>query len=107
MSRDTPPDPRAPTARPAPHTLTVAPADASEGDVNLSHRRRAWQDAHLDEATRALLAEDARWFFHQSMSTPCLNALQAAEGAWLTDLDRKSTRLNSSHNSESRMPSSA
>ena len=61
-------------------------ADASEGDVNLSPRRRAWQDAHLDARTRAVLAEDARWFFHQSMSTPCLNALQSAEGAWLTDL---------------------
>jgi 4-aminobutyrate aminotransferase len=60
--------------------------DASEGDVNLSHRRQAWQAQHLDAATRALLAEDARWFLHQSMSTPCLNALQAADGAWLTDV---------------------
>ena len=63
-----------------------APDDASEGDVNLSQRRQAWQAQQLDAATRALLAEDARWFLHQSMSTPCLNALQAAEGAWLTDL---------------------
>lgn len=60
-------------------------ADRSEGDVNLGHRRQAWQAAHLDEATRQLLDEDARWFLHQSMSTPCLNALQGAQGAWLTD----------------------
>lgn len=60
-------------------------ADRSEGDINLGARRSAWQAAHIDEATRALLAEDARWFLHQSMSTPCLNALTAAQGAWLTD----------------------
>jgi 4-aminobutyrate aminotransferase len=60
-------------------------ADRSEGDVNLGARRQAWQAAHLDAATRELLAEDERWFLHQSMSTPCLNALQGAQGAWLTD----------------------
>ncbi len=60
-------------------------ADRSEGDINLSDRRSAWQDRHLDDATRRLLQEDARWFLHQSLSTPCLNALQGAAGAWLTD----------------------
>lgn len=60
--------------------------DRSEGDVNLGERRSAWQAAHLDAATRELLAEDARWFLHQSMSTPCLNALSAAQGSWLSDL---------------------
>ncbi len=61
-------------------------ADRSEGDVNLGARRAAWQKEHLDAATRELLAEDARWFLHQSMSTPCLNALAGAQGSWLTDL---------------------
>ena len=32
-----------------------------------------------------LLAEDASYFLHQSLSTPCLNVLDGAEGAWLTD----------------------
>lgn len=63
-----------------------AEPDRSEGDVNLSPRRRDWQARHIDAATRALLDEDARWFLHQSMSTPCLDALQSADGAWLTDL---------------------
>lgn len=62
-------------------------ADNAEGDINLSPRRQAWQDAHLGAEARALLAEDARWFLHQSMSTPCLNALAGADGPWLTDLD--------------------
>lgn len=62
-----------------------ADIDRSEGDVNLGDRRAAWQAQHIDTATRALLDEDARWFLHQSLSTPCLNALQEAQGAWLTD----------------------
>jgi len=60
--------------------------DSSEGDVNLGDRRRNWQSTHLNDTTRELLAEDARWFFHQSMSTPCLNAVVAAQGSWLTDI---------------------
>jgi len=62
-----------------------AEIDRSEGDVNLGDRRQAWQARHIDAPTRALLDEDARWFLHQSMSTPCLNALDLAQGAWLTD----------------------
>lgn len=61
-------------------------ADASEGDVNLGPRRQAWAREHIEPATQALLDEDAHWFFHQSMSTPCLNVLQQAQGAWLTDV---------------------
>jgi 4-aminobutyrate aminotransferase len=58
----------------------------AEGDSNQTSRRTAWQAEHLDEETRELLAEDARWFLHQSLSTPCLNALQGAEGAWIEDV---------------------
>lgn len=57
----------------------------SEGDVNLSSARTAWQDEHLDESTRALLEEDARFFLHQSLSSPCLNVLSACEGSFLVD----------------------
>ena len=58
----------------------------SEGDVNLSSRRRRWQDDHLDEPTRQLLARDSAAFLHQSVSTPCLNAIRKAEGIWIEDL---------------------
>lgn len=57
----------------------------SEGDLNLSPRRRAWAEDHLDAATRALLAEDAEHYLHQSLSTPCLNVLKGCSGATLTD----------------------
>ena len=59
----------------------------SEGDVNLTPQRRAWQAGQLGERTRAVLAQDARWFLHQSLSTPCLNALARAEGAWIEDVE--------------------
>jgi 4-aminobutyrate aminotransferase len=58
----------------------------SEGDVNASPRRAAWQREHLDDATRALLKRDADAFLHQSVSTPCLNAIRHAEGIWIEDM---------------------
>ena len=58
----------------------------SEGEINLSPRRQAWSREHLDETTRHWLEEDARYFLHQSLSTPCLDVLARCEGAWLEDL---------------------
>ncbi len=58
----------------------------SEGDVNISSRRDAWQAAILDAPTRALLDDDARYFLHQSLSTPCLNALRGCEGIYIEDV---------------------
>lgn len=58
-----------------------------EGDINLSPHRKAWQAGHLNSKTRELLAEDADCFVHQAMSTPCLNALRSAKGAWIEDVE--------------------
>jgi (R)-1-hydroxy-2-aminoethylphosphonate ammonia-lyase len=60
---------------------------AAEGDVNLSARRADWQARHVGAAARALLEEDARYFLHQSLSTPCLTAIKSASGIWLEALD--------------------
>jgi 4-aminobutyrate aminotransferase len=57
----------------------------SEGDTNLSGSRAAWQARALDPAARALLARDQHSFLHQSVSTPCLNAIARAEGIWIED----------------------
>ena len=59
--------------------------DRSEGDINLSDRRAAWQAHALDDETRKLLADDARYFLHQSLSTPCLNALSGCGQASIED----------------------
>jgi 4-aminobutyrate aminotransferase len=56
-----------------------------EGDLNLSPRRRAFHERHIDEETAALLAEDEKYFLRQALSTPCLNVLRHAEGAELED----------------------
>jgi len=56
-----------------------------EGDINFSEQRKAWAAAQLDAGTKAMLAEDAQWFIHQAMSTPCLNVLRGAHGAWIED----------------------
>jgi 4-aminobutyrate aminotransferase len=57
----------------------------TEGDVNVTASRRRWQDGHLDASTREALEEDAQGFMHQSLSTPCLNALSGCEGIYLID----------------------
>jgi 4-aminobutyrate aminotransferase len=59
---------------------------AAEGDVNLSPLRRAYEAEHVRGATRALLDADAEHFLHQSLSTPCFDALVASDGIWLEDV---------------------
>ena len=58
----------------------------SEGDVNDTPRRAAWQAEHLDAPTHTLLARDNAAFLHQSVSTPCLSAIRRAEGIWIEDM---------------------
>ena len=60
---------------------------SAEGDVNLSPQRREWDAHHVSPATRELLDDDARYFLHQSLSTPCFDAVVEAKGIWLTDTD--------------------
>ena len=55
----------------------------SEGDVNLSPQRRAWQERNIGPATRQILAADADVFLHQSLSTPCSDVVVKCEGIYL------------------------
>jgi 4-aminobutyrate aminotransferase len=71
---------------PAPLSGTELDALRSEGDINLSTQRQEWV-ASLSSETRAILDEDARVFLHQSLSTPCLNVLEKADGAEIEDLE--------------------
>ncbi len=57
--------------------------DRSEGDVNRSDAREAWARSLDGTPAQALLDEDARWFLHQALSTPCLDAIAGAEGSYL------------------------
>src|SRR6187402_1532196 len=58
----------------------------SEGDTNLTTRRAEWQARRIAPTTKALLARDEAAFLHQSVSTPCLNAVARAEGIWIEDV---------------------
>ena len=64
----------------------AGPLAESEGDGNLSPLRAGWRAA-LDAETRALLDADERAFIHQSLSTPCLDVIERAEGPWLIDVE--------------------
>ncbi len=57
-----------------------------EGDTNLSLRRDAFIEGLEDPATRELLRADADAFLHQSLSTPCLDAVRSAEGIYFTSV---------------------
>lgn len=61
--------------------------DESEGDINASPERAAWQSRHLSEETQRLLTEDAEYFMHQALSTPCINVLSASEGSAVFDIE--------------------
>ena len=53
------------------------PPDLAEGDVNLvAAAARVGGREHRARATRALLDRDATAFLHQSLSTPCFDALR-------------------------------
>lgn len=62
----------------------------TEGDVNFSESREAWYSVIAHAETQKYLEEDARYFLHQSMSTPCLDVLQSCDGIYITDLTGKS-----------------
>ncbi|ELA8092192.1 TPA: aspartate aminotransferase family protein [Vibrio parahaemolyticus] len=61
----------------------------SEGDVNTTPARQAWNVSMDDERTQALLKRDSEVFLHQAMSTPCLDTLEAAEGIYIQDATGK------------------
>ncbi len=71
---------------PSPKPSTSAPPTQAEGDVNHTPLRAAWQAKNLDDDTRGLLARDDQAFLHQSVSTPCLNAIHKCEGIWIEDM---------------------
>lgn len=67
--------------------MSHEPDMRSEGDLNLSPKRIEWAKNHISPETQTMLDEDAKYFLHQSLSTPCLNVLQKSSGATITDLE--------------------
>lgn len=61
----------------------------SEGDTNLTEAAKRWRSRSFNAEAEALLRRDANAFLHQSVSTPCLNAIKKAEGIYIETLDGK------------------
>ena len=61
----------------------------TEGDINLSSARHDWYSVIQNADTQAYLQEDADYFLHQALSTPCLDVLASCEGVYLTDIQGK------------------
>lgn len=57
----------------------------TEGDINLSEERTKWQETFIRPDTQRILDLDEELFFHQSMSTPCMNVAEGAEGIYIYD----------------------
>ena len=61
----------------------------TEGDINFTDERKKWDLQITDPATAEILRDDARYFLHQSMSTPCLDVLESCKGSGMTTLSGK------------------
>ena len=57
----------------------------SEGESNRSSKRTNWEENTHNSKTREILAQDARYFLNQSVSSPCLSVVTKAEGAYIED----------------------
>jgi len=53
----------------------------TEGDINFTEERKKWDNHITDPQTRQILDDDARFFLHQSMSSPCLDVLHNCKGS--------------------------
>lgn len=62
----------------------------TEGDLNLTERRRAWDARHEDATTMNALSADSESFLHQALSTPCLDVLESADGVRINTLSGRS-----------------
>lgn len=61
----------------------------TESYINFSEERRKWDQEITDPQTRQILDDDACYFLHQSMSSPCLDMLESCKGIGMTTLSGK------------------
>ena len=62
----------------------------SEGDINMTPARISFNQKNINKETQYWLDEDAKYFLHQSLSTPCLNVMEKCEGSTITDQEGRS-----------------
>lgn len=62
---------------------------STEGDINGTIARQEWAADIIDAKTIELLKKDSRYFFHQALSTPCLDVLADCNGAFIENISGK------------------
>lgn len=63
--------------------------EREQGDINTTPNRKRYWERNLSGDARRWFEEDARYFLHQSLSTPVLNVISGAHGIYVEDLDGK------------------
>ena len=63
--------------------------EREQGDVNTTENRRKYWERNLSEHAKKWFDEDAKYFLHQSLSTPVLNVLTRARGIYIEDINGK------------------
>jgi 4-aminobutyrate aminotransferase len=63
--------------------------EREQGDVNTTENRRKYWERNLSDDAKKWFDEDAKYFLHQSLSTPVLNVLSRAQGIYIEDMDGK------------------
>ena len=61
--------------------------ERDQADVNTMENRRKYWERNLSDDAKKWFDEDARYFLHQSLSTPVLNVLSRARGIYIEDID--------------------
>jgi hypothetical protein len=74
---------RAANGREPPESSELPPPGESE--INRTSRRRRGKPPTWTKPARRLLAEDARYFLHQSVSTPAFRPFAAPKACWIED----------------------
>ena len=63
--------------------------EREQGDVNTTDNRQKYWERNLSDDAIKWFDEDARYFLHQSLSTPVLNVLSRAQGIYIEDINGK------------------
>lgn len=72
-----------------PEQIPGGPDLRTEGDLNISPLRSSYQDT-ANATAREWLDRDADVFFHQALSTPCLQVITECSGSSFTDMNGRS-----------------
>jgi len=63
--------------------------EREQGDINTTSNRKKYWERNLFGPAESWFEEDARYFLHQSLSTPVINVISKAQGIYIEDVSGK------------------